>query len=64
MNQGGTTLQLIGVEDVDHLGDILLRLGYQADGLYIGLGIEEGIGYSTESHRLAEKFASEHSAPS
>ena len=35
-------------------------LGYQADGLYIGLGIDAGINYSGESHRLADEFANEH----
>jgi uncharacterized protein (TIGR00269 family) len=48
-----------GGKDSLSLWDILVRLGYQADGLYIGLGIDAGIGYSAESHRLAEKFASE-----
>jgi tRNA-5-methyluridine54 2-sulfurtransferase len=48
-----------GGKDSLSLWDILIRLGYQADGLYIGLGIDTGIGYSEESHRLAEKFASE-----
>ena len=56
-----------GGKDSLSLWDILLRLGYQADGLYIGLGIDTstslsaggGIGYSNESHRLSEKFASE-----
>ena len=42
------------------LWDILVRLGYQADGLYLGLGIDGGFGYSAESHRLAAKFADEH----
>ena len=41
------------------LWDILVRLGYQADGLYLGLGIDGGINYSDESQRLTEKFASE-----
>ena len=49
-----------GGKDSLSLWDILVRLGYQADGLYIGLGIDEGIRYSAESRRLAEKFASEH----
>ncbi len=48
-----------GGKDSLSLWDILHRLGYQADGMYIGLGIDEGIGYSAESHRLSEKFASE-----
>ena len=49
-----------GGKDSLSLWDILLRLGYQADGFYIGLGIDEGINYSHESQRLAEKFANEH----
>jgi uncharacterized protein (TIGR00269 family) len=48
-----------GGKDSLALWDILWRLGYQADGLYIALGIDEGIGYSSESQRLAEKFAAE-----
>ena len=49
-----------GGKDSLSLWDILVRLGYQADGFYIGLGIDEGINYSHESQRLAEKFANEH----
>ncbi|MGB7874828.1 MAG: ATP-binding protein [Anaerolineales bacterium] len=49
-----------GGKDSLALWDILARLGYRADGLYIGLGIEEDIGYSSESHRLTQKFADEH----
>jgi uncharacterized protein (TIGR00269 family) len=49
-----------GGKDSLTLWDILVRLGYQADGLYIGLGIDEGIGYSSNSHRLTQKFADEH----
>ncbi|RPH61608.1 MAG: adenine nucleotide alpha hydrolase family protein [Chloroflexi bacterium] len=48
-----------GGKDSLSLWDILWRLGYQADGLYIGLGIDEEIRYSDESHRLTEKFAQE-----
>ncbi len=46
-----------GGKDSLSLWDVLRRLGYNADGLYIGLGIDGGIGYSAESHRLAQKFA-------
>ncbi len=46
-----------GGKDSLSLWDLLTRLGYRADGLYIGLGIDGGIGYSAESHRLAQKFA-------
>lgn len=46
-----------GGKDSLGLWDILVRLGYQADGLYIGLGIDGGIAYSDESRRLSQKFA-------
>jgi tRNA-5-methyluridine54 2-sulfurtransferase len=49
-----------GGKDSLSLWDILVRLGYRADGLYIGLGIDGGFGYSAESHRLAAKFADAH----
>jgi uncharacterized protein (TIGR00269 family) len=49
-----------GGKDSLSLWDILTRLGYPADGLYIGLGINGGIDYSDESQRLTEKFAAEH----
>lgn len=48
-----------GGKDSLALWDILVRLDYQADGLYIGLGIDEGMAYSSESQRLAQKFADE-----
>ena len=50
-----------GGKDSLSLWDILTRLGYQADGLYISLGIDSGIGYSAESRRLSEQFVSQHS---
>ena len=49
-----------GGKDSLGLWDILTRLDYHADGLYLGLGIDGGIDYSHESQRLTEKFASEH----
>jgi uncharacterized protein (TIGR00269 family) len=49
-----------GGKDSLALWDVLTRLGYSADGLYIGLGIDGGIGYSAESQRLAQAFAAEH----
>jgi tRNA-5-methyluridine54 2-sulfurtransferase len=49
-----------GGKDSLSLWDILWQLGYQADGLYIGLGIDGGIDYSHQSQRMAEKFAAEH----
>ncbi len=48
-----------GGKDSLSLWEMLIRLGYQADGLYLCLGIDEGIGYSGESQRLTEKFAAE-----
>jgi uncharacterized protein (TIGR00269 family) len=49
-----------GGKDSLSLWDILQRLGYQADGLYICLGIDEGLNYSAESQRLTERFATDH----
>jgi uncharacterized protein (TIGR00269 family) len=46
-----------GGKDSLGLWDVLSRLGYEADGLYIGLGIDEGTGYSAESQRMCEAFA-------
>jgi len=46
-----------GGKDSLSLWDILHRLGYAADGLYIGLGIDGGVNYSAESRRLSEAFA-------
>ena len=43
-----------GGKDSLALWDILLELGYRADGLYLGLGIGE---YSERSHRIARAFA-------
>lgn len=54
-----------GGKDSLALWDILTHLGYQADGLYIGLGIDgvspdrEELGYSSNSQRLTQKFADE-----
>jgi uncharacterized protein (TIGR00269 family) len=49
-----------GGKDSLSLWHILVKLGYHADGLYLGLGIDSGINYSHESQRLAEKFAAQH----
>lgn len=48
-----------GGKDSLSLWDILNRLGYEADGLYIGLGIDGGLGYSAESERICSEFALE-----
>ena len=46
-----------GGKDSLALWDVLIRLGYQADGLYIGLGIEGETGYSEQSQLHTEQFA-------
>jgi uncharacterized protein (TIGR00269 family) len=45
-----------GGKDSLALWDILLGLGYRADGLYLGLGIDGGFGYSDTSQDKAEEF--------
>ena len=45
-----------GGKDSLALCDILLSLGVKADGVYLGLGIVGGIGYSDRSRECAEKF--------
>jgi uncharacterized protein (TIGR00269 family) len=51
-----------GGKDSLALWDVLLTLGYQAEGLYIGLGIDEGIGYSRMSLEKCRRFVAEHHA--
>lgn len=46
-----------GGKDSLALWDVLTLLGYKADGLYIGLGIDGGIGYSDQSKAFCETFA-------
>lgn len=48
-----------GGKDSLSLWDILWQLGYQVDGIYISLGIDDGTGYSAESQRKAEQFAAQ-----
>jgi uncharacterized protein (TIGR00269 family) len=49
-----------GGKDSLSLWDLLVRLGYHADGLYIGLGIDGGTGYSDASYACARRFADLH----
>ncbi len=49
-----------GGKDSLSLWDILNRLGYTADGLYIGLGIDGGVNYSESSLSYARAFAQQH----
>lgn len=48
-----------GGKDSLSLWDILWQLGYAADGVYIALGIDGGIGYSQKSQESCEKFAAQ-----
>jgi uncharacterized protein (TIGR00269 family) len=48
-----------GGKDSLALWDILNRLGYETEGLYINLGIDEGISYSDQSEFLSRQFAEE-----
>jgi len=48
-----------GGKDSLALWDVLWRLNYTADGLYIHLGIDSEEGYSDESERYAREFAAE-----
>ncbi len=45
-----------GGKDSLALWDVLLDLGYKADGFYIGLGIDGGIDYSDRSYEMIQKF--------
>ncbi len=49
-----------GGKDSLALWDVLSRLGYQADGFYINLGIDHGTGYSNLSGQKAVAFADAH----
>jgi len=50
-----------GGKDSLSLWDILWQLGYHADGIYIGLGIDGGVQYSDRSHQLCVQFAQQRS---
>ena len=52
-------LAVSGGKDSLSLWDILYRLGYSANGLYIGLGIDGGVNYSENSLEYALNFAKE-----
>ena len=49
-----------GGKDSLALWDVLLRLGYQAEGMYISLGIDEDLGYSDASLVMCRQFVSAH----
>lgn len=48
-----------GGKDSLSLWDILWKLGYQTEGLYLDLGIDKNTDYSKNSGKLAEKFANQ-----
>ena len=48
-----------GGKDSLALWDVLLKLGYRADGLYIDLGIDDGTGYSAASREKVARFAAQ-----
>jgi uncharacterized protein (TIGR00269 family) len=49
-----------GGKDSLALWNVLLKLGYDAQGMYIGLGIDEQIGYSHKSLEFCREFVEEH----
>jgi uncharacterized protein (TIGR00269 family) len=55
-----TLVAVSGGKDSLSLWDILLALGYQAHGLYIGLGIDGGLPYSSESYGFVQQFIAAH----
>jgi uncharacterized protein (TIGR00269 family) len=59
-HQDKVLVAVSGGKDSLGLWDILCQLGYQADGLYIGLGIDGGFGYSDQSRALSQQFADAH----
>src|SRR4030043_1673554 len=58
-HQDHLLIAVSGGKDSLSLWDILHRLGYSADGLCIGLGIDEGISYSSKSLAYNGSFAQE-----
>jgi uncharacterized protein (TIGR00269 family) len=49
-----------GGKDSLALWDVLLRLGYAAEGMYIDLGIDEGMEYSPRSLQMCRRFTQEY----
>ena len=61
LNPGDRVLVAVsGGKDSLAVWDILVELGYRADGLYLGLGID---GYSPESEAFARAFATSGTLP-
>lgn len=51
-------LAVSGGKDSLSLWDVLCHLGYSVDGLYIGLGIDAGTTYSSDSEKFIHEFVS------
>jgi tRNA-5-methyluridine54 2-sulfurtransferase len=49
-----------GGKDSLALWDVLLNQGYKAEGMYIGLGIDEGIGYSAQSLEKCRRLVADY----
>jgi uncharacterized protein (TIGR00269 family) len=49
-----------GGKDSLALWDVVLKLGFQAEGMYIGLGIDEELGYSDTSLEMCQTFIQQH----
>ena len=61
LNPGDRVLVAVsGGKDSLAVWDLLRELGYEADGLYIGLGIGE---YSDRSHEITAEFAKQRGWP-
>src|SRR5512142_2566065 len=58
-HQDSILVAVSGGKDSLALWDVLWKLEYPADGLYINLGIASEDGYSEESERYAREFAAE-----
>lgn len=56
-NHDRVLVAVSGGKDSLALWDILNRLDYQTEGMYIDLGIDEGLEYSRRSRTASEKFA-------
>ena len=58
--RGKVLVAVSGGKDSLALWDVLLRLGYEAEGMYIGLGIDEELGYSDKSLEQCTQFVRRH----
>ena len=61
-HQDQVLVAVSGGKDSLALWDVLLRLDYNVEGLYIGLGINGDISYSTKSRSFCQEFANLHNS--